>query len=123
MIGGSVDPEHAERPIYQEQPHLTIIDVIREANNEHEIYFLLTAYVEAVRYGDKFNTLPAQMRDLPLADMANVKERVDKIKAGLDRTNFLDRPIIKEAMDIFIVALDRLGSLKGGTLHRMPVAA
>ena len=103
---------------------MIIIEVIREASTEHEIYFLLTAYVEAVRYGDKFNTLPAQMRDLPLTNMANVKERVEGIKAGLDRTNFLDRPVIKEAMDIFIVALDRLVSLKGvGTLHRLPVAA
>jgi len=91
---------------------LTIIEVIREASAEQEIFALLTAYVEAVRYGDKFHTLPWRMRDLPLASVDNLAERVEGLREGLGATDVLTRPLIKEALDIFVVALDRLHSLE-----------
>ena len=55
---------------------MLIKDAIREANTEHEIFFLLTAYVEALGYCDKLNLLPWQMRDLPVAGADDVKARV-----------------------------------------------
>jgi hypothetical protein len=99
---------------------MMITDVIREAETEHEIYFLLTAYVEAVRYLDKFNFLPRYMRDLPFAGMDSVKVRVEGLRAGLGESDILNRPLLKEAMDIFAAALDRLGSLEQ---ERPPQAA
>ena len=63
---------------------MTIQDVIREASNEHEVYFLLTAYVEAVRYGDLLSCLPSQARDLPLNGLDDVRGRIDGLRAQLD---------------------------------------
>ena len=91
---------------------MTVIEVIREAGTRHEIYFLLTAYVEAVRYCDKFHMLPQPMRDLPLSGMDDLKRRVERLRAGIDRTDILDRPVIREAWQIFAVALERLDELE-----------
>jgi hypothetical protein len=101
---------------------MMIADVIREADTEHEIYFLLTSYVEAVRYFDKFNMLPAGMRDLPITSFDDVTARVEGLGARIDGTDVLNRPVIKEAMEIFVVARDRLGVLERGQ-RRLAVAA
>jgi len=91
---------------------MTINDVIREAKSEHEVYFLLTAYVEAVRYVDKMSFLPASVRDLPLNGMADVKARFDGLKAELDQLSNNDDSrslaIVKESADILGNALARL---------------
>jgi hypothetical protein len=102
---------------------MTILEVIREAGTEHEIYFLLTSYVEAVRYCDKFHTLPHPMRDLPFAGIEDVRRRVERLRAGIDRTDVLDRPVIGEAAEIFAIALDRLGFLEGTGLREIEEAA
>ncbi len=96
---------------------MMINDVIRDAATEHEIYFLLTAYVEAVRYCDKLNHLPEAMGNLPLAGMDDVRLRIEKLKTGLGKPHpelaGEDHAMIKEAMDIFETALNRLRSLDG----------
>src|SRR4029079_618194 len=91
----------------------TIHDVIREATNEHEVSFLLTAYVEAVRYGDMLNYLPGQVRELPLNGLDDVRTRVDGLRAELVRSSSLgagDRSqvIVRETTDLFSEALNRL---------------
>jgi hypothetical protein len=91
----------------------TIHDVIREATSEHEVYFLLTAYVEAVRYGDMLNYLPGQVRELPLNGFDDVRTRVDGLRAELMRSSG-DRSqvIVRETTDLFCEALNRLQSLQ-----------
>lgn len=101
---------------------MTIIEVLREANTKHEIYFLLTAYVEAVRYCDKFHMLPQPMRDLPLAGNDDLRIRVERINAGIDRTDILDRPVIREAGEIFAIALDRLDELEASDPRALAAA-
>jgi len=90
----------------------TIHDVIREATNEHEVYFLLTAYVEAVRYGDMLNYLPGQLRELPLNGFDDVRTRVDGLRAELLRssqgTGDRLQVIVRETTDLFSEALNRL---------------
>ena len=88
----------------------TIHDVIREATSEHEVYFLLTAYVEAVRYGDMLNYLPGQVRELPLHGFDDVRTRVDGLRAELTRSPAGDRSqvIVRETTDLFCEALNRL---------------
>ena len=97
---------------------MMINDVIRDAATEHEIYFLLAAYIEAVRYCDKPDHLPEIMGDLPLAGMDDVRLRTEKLKTGLGRPHpepaGENRAMIKEAMDIFETALNRLQSLLDG---------
>jgi hypothetical protein len=102
---------------------MMIIDAIRDASTEHEIQFLLTAYVEAVRYCDKLDILPGGMKDLPLAGVDDLKARVDGLKAGLGGMNDRDRLVVREAMVIFTVALARLGSLEKENLGQLPIAA
>lgn len=89
-----------------------ITDVIREAKSEHEIYFLLTAYLEAIYFSDKLN-LQSDLADiLPIASMEKVRERfvqfiveLDRASKGLNHNACL---VIKEAMLIFNTALNRL---------------
>lgn len=101
---------------------MPIRDAIQEANCIHEIFFLLTAYVEAVGYCDKLNLLPWQMRDLPLAGVHDVKMRIFGLQLRLQEVtsdpNQGDRLVIEEAMTTFSVALRRLASLQddGGEL-------
>lgn len=96
---------------------MTINDVIREAKSEHEVYFLLTAYVEAVRYVDRMSLLPASVRDLPLNGMDDVKARFDGLRAELGQssggTDTRSLAIVKESADILGDALARLQWLEG----------
>lgn len=94
---------------------MMIADVIRNAATEHEIYFLLTAYVEAVRFCDTLNGLPERMTSLPLAGIDDVRSRFNKLVAELDaaskRLDHKACETIREALHIFGAALHRLGSL------------
>lgn len=92
-----------------------IADVIREAESENQIYFLLTAYLEAVRYSDKLNLLPDTIRQLPITDMADVKKRFERLFIELDREskglNHRVCTALKEALHIFSTAINRLESI------------
>lgn len=95
---------------------MLINDAIREANTEHEIFFLLTAYVEALGYCDKLHLLPGEMRDLPLAGTADVKARVYglnlRLQAMAPGSDISAGPAINEALELFSTALHRLASLE-----------
>ena len=92
-----------------------IIDVIRETESEHQIYFLLTAYVEAVRYSDKLNLLPDTLKRQPIASMADVKACFEQLLIDLDREskglNHRVCSTLKEALHIFGAAINRLESI------------
>jgi hypothetical protein len=106
---------------------MTINDVIREAKSEHEIYFLVTAYVEAVRYCDRLSFLPAQVRELPIKGVDDFQKRIDGLNAELGKSSAqtADNPsriVVKETADVLGDALQRLQWLKQekrnqGTLH------
>ena len=89
-----------------------ITDVIREAESEHEIYFLLTAYLEAIHFSDKLK-LQSDLADiLPMASMDKVRKRFEEFIVELDRAskelNHDACLVLKEAMLIFNIALNRL---------------
>ena len=90
-------------------------NVIREARNEQEIYFLLNAYVEAVRFADQLNVVPEPLKRRPLDGRRLVKEQYQKL-LELDRasvnTNDSACPVIQEALPIYGAALERLETLK-----------
>jgi hypothetical protein len=96
---------------------MTINDVIREAKSEHEVYFLLTAYVEAVRYVDRMSSLPASVRELPLKGVEDVKARFEGLRAELGqpangRPDTRSLAVVKESADILGDALARLEFLE-----------
>lgn len=101
---------------------MLMTDAIRDAATEHEIFFLLTSYVEAVRYCDRLDTLPPAMKDLPVSGMGDVVARMDALRAGLGATPREERAVIREALEIFGAALVRLGALASSP-SELPIAA
>lgn len=101
-----------------------LTDAIREASTGHEIYFLLTSYVEAVRYCDKLCYFPAPMRDLPFTGKDDLKARVEDLELRFGEPSETpdsgDLMIVWEALDIFGAALDRPDLLDGE--ERQPLA-
>ena len=89
-------------------------DEIRQAKNEHEVYFLLTAYVESARYCDPLNLLPESVIRLPLDGIEGVREQYQQLIVELDTAskglNGDACVVLKEALHIFSIALDRLRS-------------
>ena len=106
---------------------MSITDAILEAHDEREIYFFLTAYIEAVRYDDKLNRLPDPVRELPFIGIEDVWARLVLLRSELGRPSRepdgRDHDILREAMAIFAVALDRLVSLKEKRLRELAMAA
>jgi len=92
------------------------IDVIRGAETEHEIYFLLTAYIQSVRYSDRLRLAPDLLARLPLHGMSDVQSRFGALVPELDKASRrLDGKgcvLIREALNIFGTALDRLTALE-----------
>jgi hypothetical protein len=94
---------------------MMISDVIAEAGTEHEIYFLLTAYLESVRFGDRFGLLPEHITRLPVSGPADVKKRLDDLRTecaqAMFQSNERTRRFITEALDVVGAARDRLTCL------------
>jgi hypothetical protein len=100
-------------------------DVIREATSEHEVFFLLTSYVEAVRHGDLLSVLPGPVRELPLNGLDDVRTRVDGLRAELGSSprNRQTRVIVEESTEIFCEALNRLQCLEWEKRRAVVMAA
>lgn len=93
---------------------MLITDVIREADNPHEIYFLLTAYVEAVRYCDPLHHLPAFMTELPFTGLMDVWMRAERMQTLLESPEGADpgvQAVLAEAHGVLAAAGERLGAL------------
>jgi hypothetical protein len=93
-------------------PFVIISDAIRKATSASEIHFLLTAYVEAARYCDPPGCLPDALRALPIRGTEDLGSRIATLKsafaAPLDELSERDRAILKETLEIFGAALNRL---------------
>jgi hypothetical protein len=111
-------------PASIQEDGMMMTDVIRESVSEHEIYFLLTAYVQAVRHADKLECLPSPLRGLPLNGTDDLRERVEALQTlrGSPRApGALEPVLLGEALDIFATAHGRLGSIERARReHRLP---
>lgn len=91
-------------------------NVILDAASEHEIYFLLTSYVEALRYCRQLDCLPAPVARLPLAGLDDVRVRFSALAVSLaDASRPLDqrtRVALSEAACVLGAALHRLSALE-----------
>lgn len=91
-------------------------DIIRTADNAHEIYFLLTSYIDALRSSTRVDSAPESLTQLPLDGRDDVKNRFDKLMVELDAASKgLDergRIVTKEALHILGTALNRLASIE-----------
>lgn len=93
-----------------------ITNVIREANTKQDIYFLLTAYIEAVRFGDNLNCLPEHVTRLPLTGLKDLRGRSAKLiyelHGGSGRFDDKQCVALKETLEVFDAALHRLKLLE-----------
>ncbi len=91
------------------------VDIIRTADSEHEIYFLLTSYIEAVRFSNRFSATLEHLTRFPLHGVNDVNERFEKLVEELDEASKrLDDHgcvLIREALHIIGTALNRLQSI------------
>lgn len=101
---------------------MKIIDVISTAGSEHQIRFLLTAYVEAARYCNRPGDPAGVAYALPVTGIDDVRARIAALESGLvqppssgPRT---DQAAAQEATAIFRAALQRLHALEAA--HRRP---
>jgi hypothetical protein len=105
---------------------MPITDVIREADSAHEIYFLLTAYVEAVRHCDPLQHLPGFITELPFTGFADVQMRAERMRSLLESPAGADamiRAVLAEALGILTVAGERLEALRAGNASPLLEAA
>ena len=95
---------------------MIMANIIRQLHTEHEIYFFLTAYIQAVRYCDKLAFLPRQMSDLPLKGREDLQARFEQLLVELDKASRrLDDNacvVIKEALAVVGTSLTCLRLLQ-----------
>jgi hypothetical protein len=102
---------------------MPIIDAICEADSEREIYFLLTAYVEAIRHCDKLGALPERLTRLPFPGVEDLKIRVEELRADFGEIGERDRAVLRETIEIFCAATERLEALAAEVHGEIPMAA
>jgi hypothetical protein len=94
-----------------------ISDVIRRLNTEHEIRFLLTAYIETLQFYDSAKRLPPGVGKLPLRGVDDIEARFTELLGaelcGLARSHCdTQGAIAREATEIFGAAFTRLQVLR-----------
>ncbi len=96
---------------------MELTDAMRHAENEHVIYFLLSAYIHASADSAAPAAITAPVGTLPLAGADDAKSRFMKLMFELDAASKrLDNDAcnaIKEALSVFGIALHRLQFLAG----------
>ena len=87
--------------------------IIRNAESESAIYFLLVAYIETTQFGEK---LPEYLTNLPITGLKDVETRSQQLVMELDNASkqLSDKScvVIEEALHIFDAALFRLKFLE-----------
>ncbi|MFN7086524.1 MAG: hypothetical protein ACK4N4_07845 [Burkholderiales bacterium] len=91
---------------------MTIRRVILEADAADPVFFLLTAYIEAMRFYVRQNDGFARLMRLPLGGMDDIRVRLDELKL-LARDPLLNQngvydDVLDEAIGIFSAAFNRL---------------
>ncbi len=110
---------------------MQMLDVMRRVNSEHEVRFLLSAYIETLQFYDTARSLPQGVTALPLAGVDDVRERFEALLdidlsgsavQGGERVH----AIVREAAELFGAALARLQILqkaaKSAPEHRVELS-
>jgi hypothetical protein len=95
---------------------MVITQAIHEADNEQEVYELLSAYLEAVRLEHKTHEALAQITNSPmvgtLAVMQAIEALVVALAAASRRLDDRSRVVIKDVLYVFCAAFDHLVLLR-----------
>ena len=96
---------------------MVLTDVMRHAETEYVILFLLSAYINSTAQWGGLQNPTAPLGTLPLAGRDDAKSRFIKLMFELDAASKrLDHDAcaaIKEALSVFGIAVHRLQSLAG----------
>jgi hypothetical protein len=85
-----------------------IADAINAAATEYVVCFLLMAYVEARVHGGRFD-VPEQVKRLPIRHQDDVDGRLRALRDVFNGAmDVYDGRAIREALDVFAAASDRL---------------
>ena len=95
-------------------------DLILDATSKYEIYFLVTAYLESVRYGDKLGMLPKELTCPPCSGIDDIWERLEALNGELNSSPQVQsqeprRAILREAVALLGMSVRRLRQLEGET--------
>jgi hypothetical protein len=98
---------------------MMLIDVLRHLNTEHELRFLLAAYLENLQSRHVENQLPLGVAALPLKGTQDIEARFAELLGaalcGLARGQCdTQTAIAREATEIFGAAVKRLHTLREG---------
>ncbi len=89
-----------------------LVDVLREAGDESEIYCLLTAYIDASRFCNRHHFMSEPVMRLPVTNLRDVRTRFETLVAELDAASkALDDPacvVLRDALHVFGTALHGL---------------
>jgi hypothetical protein len=96
---------------------MLLSDAINAARTEHEIFFLLTSYIDALGHSVSPGSVPDAVLALPLAGRSDLERRAAELGCQLDDDlsprRRERRPAIAEGFSILItavLALDRVGT-------------
>jgi hypothetical protein len=104
---------------------MLITRVIGEAADEHQVHFLVNAYLEAVRYCDPLGLMPGAVRELPFRGIEDAAARVRTIGFMLETQELANdqaRVVAKEALGILTAARQRLEALRAESGSLMAVS-
>src|SRR5688572_9105864 len=89
-----------------------LVDVLREAGDENEIYCLLTAYIDASRFCHRHHFMSEPVMRLPVTHVDDVRTRFESLVAELDAASkALDDSacvVLRDALHVFGTALHGL---------------
>lgn len=91
---------------------------ISEARSEHAVFFLASAYIDALQHASCASTLPLQVTILPLDGVRDLRQRFETLHVLVARSHPKDHPTcreLEEACAVFETALHRLCALDAGS--------
>ena len=95
---------------------MQLLDVMHRLNSETEVSFLLTAYIETLRFYDSGGTLTAGVTALPLTGADDIHRRFEtligiELDVGAARQDSGVHAMVREAVEVHGAALKRLQEL------------
>jgi hypothetical protein len=100
---------------------MVIAAVIREAETAYVVYFLLEAYLETASRRGVFKNLSPHITMLPLTSRREARSRLALLTLELDaaskRQDDAGCAAIREALEVFSAALQRLDAFEGNRLR------
>ena len=94
---------------------MQVHDAMAQARNTHEVFFLLTAYVEHLAHSDMARSLPVHLTTLPLSSAEDIRRRADVLDMVI--AMYFQKPsaesgVVDEARRLFRIAQRRLITLE-----------